>query len=265
MPPKPTPEEMWRAVLNGEDPDFHRTRHIFKLIPSSPRCKLCNAPFGGLGGPLMRLVGKSPSNKNPNLCNVCDTLARTQRGGAEIELSMLFADVRGSTALAEGMNPSEFSRLMNRFFAVANQVLVNTDAIIDKLVGDEVVGFYIPGLAGPDHARLAVRAARELLRVTGYADPAGPWIPIGVGVHTGIAFVGSIGSEGTFTDFTALGDNANIAARLASQARPGEALISEAAYAAAGLDLGNTEQRQLELKGKSEPVGVRVLSVGSRQ
>jgi adenylate cyclase len=213
----------------------------------------------------MRLVGKSPSNKNPNLCNVCDTLARTQRGGAEIELSMLFADVRGSTALAEGMNPSEFSRLMNRFFAAANQVLVNTDAIIDKLVGDEVVGFYIPGLAGPDHARLSVRAAQELLRVTGYADPAGPWIPIGVGVHTGIAFVGSIGSEGTFTDFTALGDNANIAARLASQARPGEALISEAAYAAAGLDLGNTEQRQLELKGKSEPVGVRVLSVGSRQ
>lgn len=153
---------------------------------------------------------------------------------------------------------------MNRFFAAANQVLVDTDAIIDKLVGDEVVGFYIPGLAGPDHARLAVRAAQELLRVTGHGDPGGPWIPVGVGVHTGIAFVGSIGSEGTFTDFTALGDNANVAARLASQARPGEALISEAAYAAAGLNLGNAEQRQLELKGKSEPVGVRVLRVIGR-
>ena len=259
MPPKPTPDEMWRALLTGEDLTYHQARHIFKWLPTNPRCKLCYAPFTGLGGPLMRLIGKGPSNKNPNLCNSCEILARTQRGGAEVELTMLFADVRGSTTLAEGMNPSEFSRLINRFFAAANRVLVDTDAIIDKLVGDEGVGFYVPGFAGPGHARLGVRAAQELLRVTGHGDPGGPWIPIGVGVHTGIAFVGSIGSEGTFTDFTALGDNANIAARLASKAGPGEALISEAAYAAAKLDLGDLEQRQLELKGKSEPVSVRVL------
>jgi adenylate cyclase len=158
------------------------------------------------------------------------------------------------------MSSGEFSQLMNRFYAAATQVLVKTDAFIDKLVGDEVIGIYLPIFTGPSHTRQAVQAAQDLLRVTGHGDPGGPWLPVGVGVHTGITFFGTVsGAEGTFSDFTALGDNVNITARLASQAGPGEALISDAAYSAAGLDLGPVEQRQLELKGRSEPVSVRVL------
>ncbi len=158
------------------------------------------------------------------------------------------------------MSATEFSRLMNRFYAAATGVLIKTDALIDKLVGDEVIGVYFPAFAGSEPARLAVQAAQELLRVTGHGDPGGPWLPVGVGVHTGITFFGTVsGADGTFSDFTALGDNVNITARLASQAGPGEALISDAACSAAGLDLGHLEQRQLELKGKSEPVSVRVL------
>lgn len=169
-------------------------------------------------------------------------------------------DVRGSTTLAESMRPTDFSQLMNRFYAVATDVMVKTDALIDKLVGDEVIGLYLPGWAGPNHARLAVKAARDLLHATGHGTPHGPWLPVGVGVHTGIAFVGTVsGTEGTVTDLTALGDTVNIAARLASTAGPGEALISHATYAAAGVDLGDLEQRQLELKGKSQPIGVHVL------
>ena len=81
-------------------------------------------------------------------------------------------------------------------------------------------------------------------------------------MHTGVAYVGTVsGTEGSVKDITALGDNVNITARLASQAGVGEALVSEAAYAAAGLNIGNVEQRQLELKGKSEPVSVRVLKL----
>lgn len=183
-------------------------------------------------------------------------------GGAEVELSMLFVDARGSTNLAERLSAAEFSRLMNRFYTAATEVLIKTDAFIDKLVGDEVIGLYLPLFTGPNHARAAVQAAQELLRVTGHTNPTGPWLPVGVGVHTGIAYVGTVqGAEDSVSDVTALGDNVNIAARLASKAGAGEALISEAAYAAAGLNLGNLEQRQLELKGKSGPVGVRVLQV----
>lgn len=181
-------------------------------------------------------------------------------GGAEVELSMLFVDVRGSTSIAERMSAADFSRLMKRFYAMATDVLIRTDAFIDKLVGDEVIGLYFPLFTGPNHARAAVSAAQELLRVTGHRDRGGPWLPVGVGVHTGAAFVGTVeGVEGTVNDVTALGDNVNISARLASKAGPGEALISEAAYVAAGLDLGILEQRQLELKGKSESVSVRVM------
>lgn len=184
----------------------------------------------------------------------------TYPGGAEIELSMLFVDARGSTSLAEKMRPADFSRLMNRFYDAATDVLIKTDAFIDKLVGDEVMALYLPIFTGPNHARAAVRAAQDLLRVTGHGDAKRPWLPVGVGVHSGVAFVGTVsGAEGSIKDVTALGDNVNITARLASKAGAGEALISDAAYAAASLDLSNLEQRQLELKGRSEPVGVRVL------
>ncbi len=178
---------------------------------------------------------------------------------------MLFVDVRGSSGLAERMSATEFSRLMNRFYAAATDVLVKSDAMIDKLVGDEVVAWYIPLLTGPQHARPAVQAAQALLQATGHGAAGGTWLPIGVGVHTGIAYFGSVsGVGGTVPDWTALGDNVNIAARLVSAAGPGEALISDAAYAAAGLDLGQLEQRQMELKGRRESVGVRVVHATPR-
>ena len=162
--------------------------------------------------------------------------------------------------MAERMSAAEFSAIMNRFYGAATDVLIKTDAFIDKLIGDEVMAVYLPIFAGREHARLAVQAAEGLLQATGHGDPDGPWIPVGVGVHTGMAFFGTVtGAEGTVSDFTALGDAVNTGARLASKAGPGEALISEAACAAAGVDLGHCEQRQLELKGKSESVTVRVL------
>lgn len=253
-------EEHWRAILTGAHPDIRGGRRFYARIPSHPRCKLCNAPFGGMGGMLMRPLGKAPSEMNPRFCGEC--FSKTQLGGAEVELSMLFVDVRGSTTLAEGLSPSEFTRILNRFYTAATEVLVDTDALIDKLVGDEVIGLYVPGYAGPDHAQLAVQAAERLLRATGHADPDGPWLPIGVGVHTGVAFVGAVGSAGRVTDVTALGDAVNTTARLVSMAGPGEVLVSEAAAQAAGMDLAGLEQRRLELKGRAEPVEVHVLRVG---
>ena len=188
--------------------------------------------------------------------------AKRYPGGTELEISMLFVDVRGSTGMAEMMSPASFGQLMNRFYKAATDVLIRTDAVIDKLVGDEVIGLYLPLFTGPNHARPAVLAARELLVATGHAEDEGPWLPIGIGVHTGLAFVGTVGgAEGTVTDITALGDNVNVTARLASVAAPGEALISEAAYAAGGVDLGELGSRQLDLKGKSAPIAARVLQV----
>ncbi len=255
-------EEQWRLMLSGNNPKERRNRHLFGLLPKDPRCRLCNAPFHGVGSIIMKtFFKKERSRVNPNFCNACENFASKHRGGAEIELSMLFADVRGSTSLAERISPGEFTNLMNRFYDVTTDVLVRTDAFIDKLVGDEVIGFYIPGFAGPDHARISVEAAKELLLTTGHADRNGPWLPVGVGVHTGKAFYGAIGTKDRISDVTALGDAVNITARLAQQANAGEILITESTCAAGKINLNFLERRRLELKGRSEPVDVRVLRV----
>jgi adenylate cyclase len=207
----------------------------------------------------MRLVGKAPWPKNPKYCSTCFKNIVTHGGGAEIESSYLFADVRGSTALAESMRPSEFRVLMDGFFDIAARVLVRHDAIVDKFVGDEVIGIFVPGIAGQNHAGQAVEAGRDLLRVMARREPA---LPIGIGVHSGLAYVGTVG-EGTHVELTAMGDVVNVSARLASAAGPGEMLVTTPAAEASGLASSVLERRRLALKGKSEPTDVLVVTIES--
>jgi adenylate cyclase len=256
-------EAMWRGMLTGQESPIRHDRNQYRRIPGKPRCKTCLVPFGGPAAPFVRLIIKRrPSDMNPNYCNLCETFIRTHPGGAEIELSLVFADVRGSTGLAEHMGAMEFTKLLNRFYHAANRVLIDSDGLVDKLVGDEVIGLYLPFL-GDDHPRKAVVAARDLLIATGHEEPNGPWVPVGAGVHTGMAYVGAVGSQETVTDFTALGDAVNTTARLSGVAAAGEVLISDDACARSGLELGDLERRQLALRGKTAPLGVRVLRVGS--
>lgn len=260
MSKRRTPEEFWHGVLTGENPSLplRQLRYIWRHLPRGPRCKFCNAPYHGVGAPLMRLIGKGPSRLSPQLCRQCLDYASRYLGGVELELTMLFADVRGSTALAESMSPIRYSQLISRFFAVAAETLIRSDALLDRLVGDQVIGMYVPGFAGEDHRRRAIGAAKDLLLATGHGTAAGPWIPVGVGVHTGVAFVGSVGADGQATDITVLGDPPNVTARLSSAAGAGEILISEAAYVP-GPEDPPLERRELMLKGKSEPVMVNVM------
>ena len=180
-------------------------------------------------------------------------------GGALIDLSFLFIDIRGSTPLAEGMSASEYARLINRFYEEVTRVLVRTEAFIDKFVGDEVMAVFVPVFCGPNHARAAVDSAQELLEATAKSGSHDA-LPVGVGVNTGNCYFGTVkGVDGTFTDWTALGDAVNVAARLGAAASAGEALISDATCRSAGIQLEGCEGRDLALKGKSEPVGVRVM------
>lgn len=252
----------WRALLTGEKRQLDRERRIFRKLPSEPRCHICNSPFGGVGGAIMRAVGKGPSALNPNVCRVCERHAQRHPGGAEVEASFLFADVRGSTTLAESLGTAEFTRLINRFFVTATQVVVRSDGFLSRLVGDEVIAIYLPSIHEEGHARAAFEAARELLLATGHAEPGGPWVQLGAGVHTGTAFVGVVGTDQGATDFTALGDEVNVTARLASSARAGEILVSDAVREAAGLDTTGMEMRRLDLKGRQEPVDVWSLEIG---
>jgi len=254
-------EEQWRRVLMGEDPAMRRYRHILAHLPADPRCLFCNAPFRGPLAPFMQLIDRSPSSMNPRYCRMC--LETIPVGGAEIEHSMLFADVRGSTTLAEQLGAAEYGHLINRFFALASDILTRSDALVDKLMGDQAIGLYVPGFAGPEHAAKAVGAGLKLLEATGHGGPEEPWLPIGVGVHTGVSFVGAMGKDGGVTNVTALGDAVNVAARLSTQAAAGELLVTADAATAAGLDTKDLEHRTLTLKGREEPVEVFVCRVGN--
>jgi adenylate cyclase len=260
-------EATWRSMLTDRNPIQGRRRLLgpllYRHLPSAPRCKGCTRPFGGPGGALMRAMGRGPWTKNAKYCDGCFRFLRQNHGGAEVECSLLFADVRGSTPLAETMRALEFSQLMGRYYDTAMAVMIKHDAIVDKFAGDEIVAIFVPSMAGPDHARVALTAAIELLRRTGHGSIDVPWVPIGVGVNTGVAYVGTIG-DGLDTELTAMGDEVNVAARLASTARAGEILVTDAVIAGARLTASAFEHRSLTLKGKSHPVGVAVVGATTR-
>ncbi len=262
------PEDYWRNIVTqGYQPSERMMRTIFKHLPKSPRCKLCFSPFEGIGGVIVRTVtGRRPSNYHPEICNACDLFAQKHPGGAEVDMALLFADVRGSTALSERMGNTEFSRLIDRFFQTATDVLARSSAFIEKMMGDEVTGLFFPGIVGEGYVARAYDTARKLLEATGHNDPHGPWVPVGVGVHTGRAYFGSVGSQEGLRNITVLGEAANMGARLASHAQVGEILMSEEVLEQAGLtDRSGLEPRRLELKGFSQPVTTWVFKISSEK
>jgi len=200
------------------------------------------------------LFGKQRSALNPRYCNLCEVASREFPGGAEVQMSILFIDIRGSTALSEKMTPTEFSQVINRFYAAATKVIIEEDGLVEKLAGDEVAAFWGAGFAGPNYVRRTVEVAQKLLRVM-----EGQKIPVGIGVHSGVAYFGAMGTAEGLTDISAKGDEVNLTARLASKAAPGEIILSEQALKDAGIDGNELETRSLDLKGFSEPVSVRVM------
>ena len=244
-----TPEDEWRSYLDGTHYQIVWGRRLFRGIPWAPRCCVCLAPFGGPGGVVFRTIGIRRWEKNPNVCNHCiRALVKHEVMGTDAEISFLFADIRRSSELARAMDTRAFAELMQRFYRVANDVLLENAAILDKFIGDEVVGFFMPFMTGPDHAGAALRTARGLLDATGHTEPGGPWLSLGIGVNTGTTFVGMV-SRGSGHEFTAFGDAINVAAHLASVAGPGEILTTEETLAKARIEAGSLERRNLSLKG----------------
>jgi len=127
-----TPEDEWRAYLDGTHPSIVWGRRLFRHVPSAPRCMVCFAPFGAPGGPVFRSMGFVRWDKNPNVCLHClRSLRNHDVMGAEVEISFLFADVRRSSDLARSMGTMDFTRLMQRFYSTANDVLIANGAILD--------------------------------------------------------------------------------------------------------------------------------------
>ena len=129
------------------------------------------------------------------------------------------------------------------------------------MIGDEVMAFFIPAF-NADYRGTAVATAVELQKALLIADDGKPLVPVGIGVHAGPAYVGKVGTNDV-SDFTALGDTVNTAARLQAFAGPGEIVISEALAPTAPREFANAEKRSIEIRGREGLLDVRVLKVGA--
>lgn len=239
----------------------HKTfRPVVKRLPKSPRCRICYIPFEGIGGWIFRKIfGVAASLLTPHLCNQCERFANKYQGGAEVESAVIFVDIRNSTRMAEKMSAAEYSRVVNRFYTAITNVIYRNYGMVEKFQGDEVGGFFVPGFTGPEYNKNVVKAAREALVTLGYHTTEGPWIEVGIGIQSGLTYVGSVTTYSGVSDITILGDTVNTAARLVSQAGSGEILISEEVRKGAGIPTDTLESRRLMLKGKAEEMEVWVV------
>ena len=196
----------------------------------------------------MRPLGFSPSRKNPRLCSEC--FERAPMGGVEMDVGVLFADVRGFTALSEDQAPDDVAELLNRFYATAVEVLCR-HAIIDKLVGDQVMALYLPQLFGGEAAEHMLGRRPPARRRD--AEPPGRARHRPRLRH---AYVGNVGA-GEVKDFTAIGDVVNTAARLRASRRADQIVASRRVVDG---PTGDGVAQDFVLKGKSEPVPATVIT-----
>jgi len=250
----------WRALLTGEDPSLRKIRARWQHVPSAPRCKVCASPFHGIGGAMAKVFWHGPMRENPLLCKACFGQISKHPGGAEVEISVVFADVRGSTALAERSSASAFRRLLQAYYRAASTAIDVHGGIVDKFLGDGVMALFIPVITGENHAGRAVDAGRAILGAVEREGLARQGLMVGAGVHTGNAFVGVVGSDEKI-DFTALGDTVNVAARLGGLAGSGELLVSRAAWDRAGLGAPPL-LRDVDIAGRSGTLPVVITGAG---
>jgi adenylate cyclase len=196
-------------------------------------------------------MGFYASRKNPNVCGRC--MEAAPEGGAVVPVTILFADVRGYTSMAERSEPVEVTALVRRFYEAASRALLRHEAVLATIAGDEVMAVFVRGFAGALYPKRAVEGARSLLEAVGYGGSQPNWLDVGIGISTGEDYVGNVGGGG-FKDFTALGDTTNTAARLQAVARGGEIMLDAATYAVVADAYPGAERLELELKGKQEPV-----------
>lgn len=249
--PRKSSEDQWAELLG------HHHRAFLGWLPTQPRCAQCGVPFAGIGGLVARTVGFRRWNKNPTMCNRC--FVSLPDGGIETEIAVLFADLRGSTSIAERMEPKAFAALLNRYYDLAIDVLTPHRAIIDKMIGDEVMALFTK-MGSHDHRAAAVAAAVELVDRFPEVMPPDEAPGVGVGVNAGTAYVGKVGVAEE-NDFTALGDTVNVAARLQALAKAGQVVVGDTLCGSARPEHAQLETRVVELRGRAERMTIGVINV----
>lgn len=254
-------EDLWSVIFAKGHPDLLKQQWLHRKLPVKPRCRLCLAPFKGIGGWIMRMKGKGQNSRNPNYCNACDKFLEAFPGGAEVEMSVLYIDIRNSTQYTQSNSATDVGQRINIFLDEATRIITDHDGFVMAFYGDCIVASWPPGFSGENHALKAQQAAIGLVQNKNMVDKSGEAIPVGVGVHTGKVFIGTVTAlQGSFRDVSIFGSNVNLTARLASQAVASQALGSAENIVASGKELASFSHETVELKGFPEPVEVYTLA-----
>ena len=216
-------------------------------------------------GPLsipFKLLGIKISRMNPNLCTICETMFTKvkHRKQLVIPATVVFADLRGYTNLSQGTGADEVVGVLNSFYDECAGSVWERDGIVNKFIGDAVLAIFNFPIMREDHVRQAVLAAAELqkkcseqkrlMMVT--RDGAECPVGVGVGIHTGLASIGEVGTA--YRDFTIVGPVVNMAARIQGAAGPGEILVTAEVYEQVTDLFPESEGRTYHLKGIEDPV-----------
>lgn len=208
-------------------------------------------------GPLsipLRLLGIKKSQMNPNLCTICETNFTKVKKKKQLVISatILFADLRGYTSLSEKSERSEVLHMLHNFYDECASAIWERDGIINKFIGDAVLAIFNFPIEQDDHARQAVLAGVEIQKKWMERNPTETNVGIGVGIHSGDASIGEVGTA--YKDFTIIGPVVNLASRIQSAAGLGEIVVTEAVYHQVKDLFPHASTRNYELKGIEEPV-----------
>lgn len=208
-------------------------------------------------GPLsipLRLIGIKRSQMNPNLCTICETNFTKVKKKKQVIIpaTILFADLRGYTTLSEKSERSEVLDLLQNFYDECASAIWERDGIVNKFIGDAVLAIFNFPIMQEDHVRQAVLAGMEIQKKCKEASTG-----IGVGIHTGNASIGEVGTA--YKDFTIIGPVVNLASRIQSVAGLGEVVVTEAVYQQVQDLFPQATKRSYQLKGIEEPVNGYLL------
>jgi adenylate cyclase len=254
-------QDLWKTIFAAGHPDLQKQQWLHKKLPLKPRCRMCLVPFKGIGGWIMRKRGKGQNSRNPNYCNACDGFLEAFPGGAEVDMSILYVDIRHSTQYTQTRDAADVSQRINVFLNESISAITDNDGFVMAFYGDCIVAVWPPGFCGPDHALKAQQAATQLVRSNKMIDAEGKPIPVGVGVHTGNIFIGTVSAlQGSFRDVSIFGNNVNLTARMAARAAVSQVLGSAETIIASGKKPESFKCEAVELKGFPEPVDVYAIT-----
>ncbi|MBW2996883.1 adenylate/guanylate cyclase domain-containing protein [Candidatus Woesearchaeota archaeon] len=188
---------------------------------------------------------------NPKVINELLQEKKLELKGKRQKVTVFFMDIRGFTKLSEKMSAEKVVSILNQYFDIATSILFKHDGTVDKFVGDAVMALFNAPTNVKEHELKAIKAALEIQKAVR------EWgkIQVGIGISTGDAVVGNIGSR-HMMDYTAIGDTVNTASRFEGQTKAGEIVVGKAIYEKVKGQFPTKNKEKLTLKGKKKPIEI---------